>query len=66
VENKSACQWRDIAAELSYEFNPKRFIELSTELAEAIDRELRVPKNKKEEHPRVPPNRQRHSTGSAL
>jgi hypothetical protein len=55
VDNKSARQWRDIAAELRNEFNPKRFIELSMQLTKALDRQLRVSRNKKEEHPRVPP-----------
>jgi hypothetical protein len=54
VDNKSAREWQEIASELNDEFNPKRVNELSAELTEALDRELKELQDKKEA--RVPPN----------
>jgi hypothetical protein len=47
VNNKSPRQWQDIAAELSNEFDAKRVTELSAELTEALDQELKIPKNQR-------------------
>jgi hypothetical protein len=38
-----AREWRDIASEVTKEYNPERFLELIAELMEAIDKSLARP-----------------------